>query len=143
MCDRVKIFLDSIRNGEYFGSRQTGRILNPVALLGALINKGYVGPATAIASDYMVAEKAGIIQVSNEPNSSKAFMKLRQKDTVSKVYEIVTSGTVQPGAGRMAASHMSDGTSFKSIEQGQTEFQGVSRELAELENEIIKNLREA
>ena len=142
MCDRVKIFLDSIRNGQYFGSRSTGRILDPQLLLRALLNRGQVGPATAIGTDYIVAEKAGIIRVQRTSGGNRAFMELRQEDTVRKVLEVVSSGTVEPGTQRMDADHMSDGRLFKSIEQGRAELGGVSGELTEIEYEIMKNLRE-
>ena len=142
MCDRVKIFLDSIRNGQYFGARLTGRILDPEVLLRALLNRGQVGPATAIGTDYMVAEKAGIIRVQRANGGNRAYMELRQEDTVRKVLEVVSSGTVEPETRRMDASHISDGRQFKSIEQGRAELGGLSGEAAELENEIIKNLRE-
>ncbi len=143
MCDRVKIFLDSVRNGQYFGSQATGRIFNPEVLLRALLNRGQVGPATAIGTDYMVAEKAGIIRVQRASVGNRAFMELAQEDTVRKVLEVVSSGSVEPGTPHMDANHLSDGTGFRSIEQGRAELGGVSGELAELEYEIIKNLREA
>ena len=142
MCDRVKIFLDSIRNGQYFGSRFTGRILDPDLLLRALLNVGRVGPATAIGTDYMVAEKAGIIRVQRASTGSRAFMELGQEDTVRKVLEVVSSGSMEPGRPPLDANHLSDGTDFKSIEQGRAELGGVSGEQAELEFEIMKNLRE-
>lgn len=142
MCDRVKIFLDSIRNGQYFGMAATGRIFDPELLLRALIDRGEIGPATAISTDYIVAEKAGIIRVQRAANDNMAYMELGQEDTVRKVLEIVSSGTVEPGAPGMGANHMMDGTGFSSIEEGRAELGGVSGELAELEHEIIKSLRE-
>ena len=142
MCDRVKIFLDSIRNGQYFGSPATGRIFDPELLLKALLNRGQVGPATAINRDYIVAEKAGIIRVQHASGGNRAFMELGQEDTVRKVLEVVSSGSVEPTARQMDASHIADGRHFKSIEQGRAELGGLSGEVAELENEIIKSLRE-
>ena len=142
MCDRVKIFLDSIRNGQYFGSRTTGRIFDPELLLKALLNRGQVGPATAIGTDYIVAEKAGIIRVQPAVPGSRPIMRIGQEDTVRKVLEVVSSGTVEPGTTPMRANHLSDGTHFRSIEQGRAELGGVSGELAELEHEVIKSLRE-
>jgi len=70
-------------------------------------------------------------------------MELRQPDTVQKVYEIVSSGSVEPGAREMNVDHLTSGTDFMSIEQVRGEFGGVSGELAEIEHEIIRNLREA
>ena len=142
MCDRVKIFLDSIRNGQYFGFTGTGRIFDPVLLLRALLNRGHVGPATAIGTDYMAAEKAGVIRVQREASSNKANMELSQADTVRKVLEVVSSGSMEPGSPKMGIDHMSDGVGFTSIEQGRAQFGGVSGDLAEIEHEIIKHLRE-
>ncbi len=143
MCDRVKIFLDSIRNGQYFGYQATGRIFDPRRLLRALLNRGSVGRATAIGTDYIAAEKAGIIRVQRESPTDLPYMELRQPDTVQKVYEIVSSGSVEPGAREMNVDHLTSGTDFMSIEQVRGEFGGVSGELAEIEHEIIRNLREA
>lgn len=142
-CDRVKIFLDSIRNGQYFGARTTGRILDPEILLRALLDRGQIGPATAIGTDYMVAEKAGIIRVHRASSGNKAYMELGQEDTVRKVLEVVSSGTVEPGTQRMEANHMSNGTLFRSIEQSRAEPGKVAKELTGVEHEILKNLREA
>ena len=142
MCDRVKIFLDSIRNGQYFGRQATGRIRDPRVLLGALLDRGQVGPATAINTDYIVAEKAGIIRVEREAFSNKAFLEVKQEDTVRKVFELVSSGTVEPRAQQMGANHMLDGRVFTSIEQGRAELGNVSGDLAELEHAIMTGLRE-
>ena len=142
MCDRVKIFLDSIRNGQYFGSRSTGKILDPERLLRALIDRGSIGPATAIGQDYIVAEKAGIIRVTKSNYGSQAYMEIKQYDTVSKVLEIVATGNVEPVSSPLAASHISDGTLFTSIEQGRAELGRPSDEVAEIEHGIINRLRE-
>lgn len=142
MCDRVKIFLDSIRNGQYYGSAVTGRIHNPEVLLRALLNRGEIGPATAIGTDYMVAEKAGIIRVHRASAGRKAFMELGQEDTIRKVLEVVSSGSVEPGAPHVNATHLSAGRTFKSIEQGRAELGKSSGETAEIETEILRNLRE-
>lgn len=142
MCDRVKIFLDSIRNGQYYGAAMTGRIFDPQLLLRALLNRGFVGPATAIGTDYIVAEKAGIIRVQRQQSNRRATMELRQADTVRKVLEVVSSGSVEPGRPKLEVSHLSDGIGFTSIEQGRAQLGGVSGGLAEIESEIIRKLRE-
>ena len=66
----------------------------------------------------MVAEKAGIVRVKPGLTQRGATMELIQEDTVRKVLEIVVSGTVEPGTPQMEAHDISDGTLFKSIEQG-------------------------
>lgn len=75
VCDRVKIFLDSIRNGQHFGEASTGRIFDSERLLRRLLNNGRIGPCTAIGTDYVTSEKAGIVTVSRAaPGSSKCYL---------------------------------------------------------------------
>ena len=98
MCDRVKIFLDSIRNGQHFGNRSTGKILAPQVLLRKFINTGELGPVTAIGTDYVTSELAGIVRVNREPNSNRANMELVQEDTVGKVLDVIRTGLIEDGA---------------------------------------------
>ena len=142
MCDRIKIFLDSIRNGQYFTHPGTGRILDPVRLLNALVNRGEVGPATAIGTDYLVAEKAGIVQVRQESGRALAYMELRQEDVVRKVLEIVSTGITEPGSAKMNVNQMAGGVGFGSIEQSRARLGNRSAEIKEIESEIMKQLRE-
>ena len=134
MCDRVKVFLDSIRNGQYYGYQSTGKISDPVVLLRALLNRGQIGPATAITTDYSVSEKAGIIRV-RRTASKGGVMLLMQR-------EIVSTGTVEPGSPRMRAAHISGGGQFSSVEQNRAEFGASTGELAEVELDVLTRLRE-
>ena len=140
VCDRVKIFLDSIRNGQHFGSGGTGRILDPAVLLEALLNRGRIGPCTAIGTDYVTSEKAGIVKV-ERAFGSRCHLVLVQRDTVQKVHEVVTNGTVSGSMNAMQPENVREGTGFKSIEEcGQ---QGeVPEDVAEAERAIIMQLRE-
>jgi hypothetical protein len=141
-CDRVKIFLDSIRNGQHFGRSGTGRITDPDRLLTKLLNNGEIGPCTAIGTDYITPEKGGIIRV--RPSSLRPgqfFMKLLQRDTVEKVHSIVTTGAVHT-AQIMNASDIVDGVQFRSVEELRPDPGQVPVPVAELEREIIRRLRE-
>src|SRR5207249_3908559 len=40
VCDRIRLFLDSIRHGEHYGNWYTGRISDPAVLLSKLVNSG-------------------------------------------------------------------------------------------------------
>jgi hypothetical protein len=143
MCDRVKIFLDSIRNGQHFGAFGTGRILYPDILLKRLLNNGIIGPATAIRTDYILSEKAGIVRVRPYGSTSRGYMELVQKDTVEKVLEIVVSGSTDPGSRQMKLSNIQEGYQFQSIEQSRAEMGKLPTEIAEAENAIILQLRES
>ena len=140
VCDRVKIFLDSVRNGQHFGSGGTGRILNPAVLLEALLNRGRIGPCTAIGTDYVTSEKAGIVRV-ERAYGSRCNLILVQEDTVRKVHDVVTNGTVADPTHAMKPENIREGNGFRSIEEcGQ---QGeVPEDVAEAERAIIMQLRE-
>jgi hypothetical protein len=143
MCDRVKIFLDSVRNGQHFGRMGTGKILAPGRLLSKLLNTGEIGPCTAIGTDYVTSERAGIVKVrrmNNDPRSS--VLELVQRDTVSKVHEIITTGTVANSI-HMTAGDVSEGVRFSSIEQLRGEVAELPAPVAEAERAIMQRLREA
>src|SRR5262249_10830266 len=57
VCDRVRLFLDSIRHGEHYGDWITGKIRDPVVLLSRLLSNREIGPCTAIGTDYILVEK--------------------------------------------------------------------------------------
>ncbi len=141
-CDRVKIFLDSTRNGQHYGHPWTGRIADPDALLRKLLNTGIIGPCTAIGTDWVTSEKAGIIRISRENvKPGQSYMHLVQRDTVRRVHELIATGGIAP-AGGMEASHVRDGLSFHSIEEARIEAGEVPEPIAEAERAIILRLRE-
>jgi len=143
MCDRVKIFLDSIRNGQHFGSSGTGRIVLPGKLLSKLLNAGEIGPCTAIGTDYVTSEQAGIVKVRRSKyKPGQSYLELVQRDTVEKVHDIVTTGSLI-GSGPMTEGDISEGVRFGSIEQLRGEKARVPAPVAEAEREIIQKLRES
>lgn len=143
MFDRVKIFLDSIRNGQHFGSPWTGRILDPEALLRKLLDYGEIGPCTAIGTDYVMSERAGIVTVRRAaPESSQYVLELLQTDTVRKVLDVVRAGRIEGRHHDMEASDFSDGSRFRSIEQRRAEVGAVPTQMEEAERAIITALRE-
>jgi hypothetical protein len=143
VCDRVRLFLDSIRHGQHYGAWYTGRIWDdPTPLLSKLVDVGQIGPCTAIGTDYQLVEKAGIVNV--KPSRSKPgqfVMELVQKDTVRLVRDIVvnkapllTGTSVSPGV-----CSQSD---FVSAEGTRARLGEPPRRVREAEQEILRNLRE-
>lgn len=51
-----------------------GRIANPVVLVNALLNRGSVGPASNISTDYHLLEAAGIVRVDPGPGRSRLHL---------------------------------------------------------------------
>jgi len=61
--------------------RGHGRVHSPVVLVEALLNRGSVGPATNIGTDYHSLEAAGIVRV-NEVGSGRANLHLIKREIV-------------------------------------------------------------
>lgn len=143
MCDRVKIFLDSIRNGQHFGRMNTGRILSPGVLLSKLLNNGEIGPCTAIGTDYVTSERAGIVKVRrSQVKPGQSVLELVQRDTVSKVHDIITTGSLA-GSIQMTERDVTEGVRFASIEQLRAEAADLPAPVAEAERAIMQKLRES
>ena len=107
------------------------------------MNKGEIGPCTAIGTDYVTSEKAGIVRVRRlSEGSSRHYLELVQEDTVSKVLEVISTGRMEGQHSRMYASHIVEGTGFRSIEQNRAESGELPGQLAEAERAIILKLRE-
>lgn len=139
-CDRLKIFLDSIRNGQHYGLRATGRIADPDALLRKLIDTGEIGPCTAIGRDYTMAERAGIVSVKRSSlKPGQYVMRVVQEDTVKQVHDIVTRGHIENSV-PMSTTQLGPDGKFMSAEEGR--LAEVPGTVAEAERAIILALRE-
>ncbi|OZE13462.1 hypothetical protein CH249_01320 [Rhodococcus sp. 05-2255-3B1] len=78
-----KLFVAHILYGHEKAIAERGRIYDPRVLVQALLNRGQVGPASNIASDYHLLEANGIVAVS--PASSapgRAYLQLVKREIV-------------------------------------------------------------
>ena len=144
MCDRVKIFLDSVRNGQHFGRLGTGKVLYPGLLLRKLLNSGEIGPCSAIGTDYITSERAGIVRVRrpSSGNVRNSVLELVQRDTVEKVHDIITTGSMISSS-QMTPADVAEGVRFASIEQLRSEAAELPAPAAEAEREVLQKLRES
>jgi hypothetical protein len=142
VCDRIRLFLDSIRHGEHYGNWYTGRINEPAVLLSKLVNSREIGPCTAIGRDYQLVEKAGIINVKESSRKPGQFvMQLVQNDTVRLVRDIVAQKAPISMNSHVSAGACSQ-SGFVSAEGTRAQL-GVQPELVrEAEQEILRHLRE-
>jgi hypothetical protein len=69
-----KLFTAHILFGHEKAKAGRGRIGDPAVLVNAMIQRGRVGPATNISTDYQLLEAAGIVAV--EPVGDRAFLRL-------------------------------------------------------------------
>ncbi len=142
VCDRVRLFLDSIRHGQHYGQWYTGRIADPIKLLNKLIDAGEIGPCTAIGRDYQLVERGGIVNV--RPSVSKAdqfIMKIVQEDTVSMVRNIIEKKVVAPELYDASASACGQ-DNFISAEEMRARLGEPPQKVREAEQEMLRKLRE-
>jgi hypothetical protein len=143
VCDRVRLFLDSIRHGQHYGKWYTGKITSPGRLLEKLLSTGEIGPCTAIGKDYQLVEKAGVVNVRPSPTKPGQFtMHLVQDDTVRTVKDVIAqetagfTGVVTPSTGVFGQE------SFVSAEAMRAQLGEPPQKVREAEEEILKDLRE-
>lgn len=83
-----KLFVAHILYGHRYGYPGTGRIEDPVVLVSALVNRGRVGPASAIRTDYPLLEAQGIVRVREEP-SGMAYLELVKNDVAADALDML------------------------------------------------------
>jgi hypothetical protein len=143
VCDRVKLFLDSVRNGQHFSESARGRVADPVALLHALLNRGSVGPATAIGEDYTMVERAGIVSIERSSvHGNRHYMVLLQSDVVEKTLEVVERQQLDPPSGLMTAQSIDNTGTFLSIQETRAALAELPGEMQDAEREFLNSLRE-
>lgn len=84
-----KLFVAHILFGHHFARPGRGRIQDPLVLVRALLNRGEVGPASAIASDYPLLESFGIVRVRASSSSGRAYLQLVKRDVVEDGLELL------------------------------------------------------
>jgi hypothetical protein len=142
VCDRVRLFLDSIRHGEHYGEWYTGRISDPATLLSKLVNAGQIGPCTAIGRDYQLVERAGIVNVRPSKLKPGQFvMEIVQEDTIRLVRDIVIQKAPLL-TGTVAVSGACNQSDFVSAEGTRAKLGEQPQRVREAEQEMLRQLRE-
>lgn len=76
-----KLFVAHMLFGHERAEQGGGRILDPVVLVRALLNRGSVGPASNISTDYHLLEAHGIVRVRDSANG-RAYLELVKDEIV-------------------------------------------------------------
>lgn len=94
--DLAKAFVSSITYGMTKSEYSRGKITYVSALLGTLIRGGSIGPATAIAHDYNVLEKKGVVQVyqGSKGYRSGPMLRLLKKEVGELALQAIMQGNV-------------------------------------------------
>lgn len=127
-----KLFTAHIMFGTERAVLQGGRIHSPVVLVQALLNKGYVGPAPNIASDYHLVEARGIVEVKRTPDGP--LLRLVKRDIVEDALGWIKDTYGGPEAvGEFDAALLRSPTTFTAPEQDRKWLPdaGAAREVSE------------
>lgn len=76
-----KQFVAHVLFGHEKAKAAGGRIIDPVVLVRALVNRGQVGPATNIGTDYHLLEAQGIVTVDGPPGG-RAFLRMVKPEII-------------------------------------------------------------
>jgi hypothetical protein len=98
-----KLFVSHILNGYRFGYPGTGKIRDPLVLVEALINRGRVGPATAIRGDYPLLEARGIVRVVPDKGTT-AYLELVKDDVARDSLDLLKLALDEPTRGTLTAN---------------------------------------
>ena len=86
-----KLFVAHILFGQEAAAR-FGRIDQPTVLVQSLLNRGQVGPATSIATDYHLLEASGVVRVEQIEGSDKGVLHLIKREIVQAGLEWLNAG---------------------------------------------------
>lgn len=136
-----KLFVAHMLYGHEKAVSTGGRILDPVVLTRALLNRGFVGPATNIATDYHLLEAAGIVSVETQSNG-RGWLKLVKPEIIEGgLAWLESSGGT--GAGRQAdLSELNPPSLFATPERDRAHLPsaGAAQEIA---NSVVLDIRKA
>ncbi len=136
-----KLFVAHILFGHEKAKAGRGTIYSPAVLVNALINRGIVGPATNIGTDYHLLEAAGVVAV--EPAEGRAFLRLVKPEIARSGLEWIRRITDTSGTANITLSQRP--TTFVKPEDARVDDkEGASREIMIASiNELRKEMQRA
>lgn len=145
MHDR-KLFTAHILFGHRFGFPGTGRVEDPLVLVRALLDRGRVGPATAIRTDYPLLEARGIVKVEPSGMRGRSYMMLVKRDVAEdalRLLEVAVGDAPVPAAtDRPLDALWVPGVSYLTPEQDRKRLAEVEGAEAELMGSLVEQLRQ-
>jgi hypothetical protein len=144
LIDDSKLFVNSLRYGEYYSTGNRGKIKNPYWIVNALLRDGAIGtqtPATAIGEDYPLAWSRGIINVvESRVHPGRYSMELLKQDVASAVRDVLTSQKVMPTPSTPSAGDIERAGKFVSPGAVRVEKE-LPPELKRFHDELVFGLR--
>lgn len=100
LIDDSKLFLNSLRYGEYYSDPIRGKIKNAYWIVNALLRDGEIGvekPVRAIGEDYPLVWSRGIINVvESRLHPGRYSMELRKRDIATAVRDVLLAQRILP-----------------------------------------------
>jgi hypothetical protein len=117
-----------------------GRITDPVVLVRALVNRGQVGPATNIGTDYHLLEAQGIVAVDGPPGG-RAFLRMVKPEIVNDGLDWLERTTAGSAGGTDSPKLLRSPGTFISPEQDRSSIGGQGA-ADEVTRSMLLRLRE-
>ena len=135
-----KQFVAHILFGHEKAKAGGGRIIDPVVLVQALVNRGQVGPATNIGTDYHLLEAQGVVAVDGPPGG-RAFLRMVKPEIVKDGLDWLERTTGGGSTGSASPKLLRSPGAFVTPEQDRSELgdQGAADEVA---RSMLLRLRE-
>jgi hypothetical protein len=141
VIDDSKLLLNSLRYGEFYSRSSRGRINDPSVLVNALIQRGQVGPATAIGEDYPLPLARGIVSIAESRlYPGRYFMELRKQDIAEAVRDILEQNVILPAGDVPTTEALERPGAFRSPEEVRLRKE-LPRELELIRDSLAFDLR--
>jgi hypothetical protein len=144
LIDDSKLFINSLRYGEFYSTSNRGRIINPYLIVNALLRDGAIGtqkPATAIGEDYPLAWSRGIINVvESRLYPGRYSMELLKRDVATAVKDVISTRKILPTPNTPSACEIERAGRFVSPGAVRVEKE-LPPELKRCHDELVFGLR--
>jgi len=144
LVDDAKLFLNSLRYGQFFSTHDRGKIIEPWWIVNALVRDGAIAverPVRAIGQDYPLALSRGIINVVESPRHPGRFsMELIKTDVAKAVREVLQQDRFLPKEKEISAEELERAGHFISPSAVRADLK-LDKVLRKHHDEIVFGLR--
>jgi len=144
LIDDSKLFLNSLRYGEFYSDPTRGKIINPYWIVNALLRDGAIGiekPVRAIGEDYPLVWSRGIINVvESRIYPGRYSMELLKADVASAVRDVLSAQKILPSPKTHTAEEVERAGRFVSPGAVRVERE-LPPELRKYHDELVFGLR--
>jgi hypothetical protein len=144
LIDDAKLFLNSLRYGQFFSTPDRGKIIEPWWIVNALVRDGAIAvekPVRAIGQDYPLALSRGIINVVESPRHPGRFsMELVKTDVAEAVRDVLRQDRFLPKEKEISAQELERAGHFVSPSAVRADLK-LDKVLRKHYDEIVFGLR--